>query len=96
DKNVIADAFIKKIDEAVQVVKSNQKARKEFMTYQMALLESKMDGEERGRAEERNSIALNMIRKGLSLEDIHEITTLSIEKIKELAKNKISAEKTTS
>ena len=49
-----------------------------------------------GRDKERDSIALNMIRKGLSLEDIHEITTLSIDKIKELAKNKISAEKMTS
>ena len=62
----------------------------------MALLESKLDGREEGRNEERDSIALNMLHKGFSLDDIQELTKLSIEKIKELAKNKIDRKKTTS
>ena len=40
-----------------------------------------------GREEERKSIALNMIRSGLSTDKIHEFTKLSAERIKELEKN---------
>ena len=54
------------------------------------------EGFQEGRDEERDSIALNMLRKGFSLDDIQELTKLSIEKIKELAKNKFDSEKTTS
>ena len=93
DSGIVADFFTKQIDDAVRTVKTNRKARKDFMTYQMALLESELEGEERGRKkgriEERDSIALNMLRKGLEFEMIHELTKLSIEKIQELAKNKI-------
>ncbi len=95
DSGIVSGSFVQKLDNAVKDVKSNQKARLNFMTYQMALLESKLDGLEEGRAEERDSIALNMLREGLSFEQIQKFTTLSIEKIKELAKNKIDTEKTT-
>ena len=47
DTGIIKGKFVKQLD--VQVVKSNQKVRLEYMTYQMALLESKLEGEERGR-----------------------------------------------
>lgn len=56
------------------------------MTYQMALLESKLEGEEKGREEERTSIALNMIRAGLPLDQIQKFTQLTLDKISELAK----------
>ena len=85
DSGIISGSFVQKLDNAVQDVKSNEKARLNFVTYQMALLESKLDGRE----EERDSIALNMLRKGFSFDDIQELTKLSIEKIKELAKNKL-------
>ena len=49
DSGIIKGKFVKQLDDAVQVVKSNQKVRLEYMTYQMALLESKLEGEERGR-----------------------------------------------
>ena len=49
DTGIIKGKFVKQLDVAVQVVKSNQKVRLEYMTYQMALLESKLEGEERGR-----------------------------------------------
>lgn len=54
DSGIIKGKFVKKLDVAVQAVKSNQKARLEYMTYQMALLESKLEGEESGR--EKNLI----------------------------------------
>jgi predicted transposase/invertase (TIGR01784 family) len=51
DSGIIKGKFVKQLDEAVQAVKTNEKARLEFMTYEMALLESKLEGEERGREE---------------------------------------------
>ena len=64
---------------------------KEFVTYEMALLESKIEGEQRGREEGRSegieSVALNMLRSGMATEKIEEFTKLSIEHIKEFAKN---------
>lgn len=86
DSGIIAGNFVQKLDDAVNSVKSNQKARKDFMTYQMALLESKLEGEEKGREEERTSIALNMIRAGLPLDQIQKFTQLTLDKISELAK----------
>lgn len=81
DSGIVSGTFVKELDEAVRVVKSNGKARLDFMTYQMALLESKMDGREEG----IESVARNMIIKGRPLEEIREFTELSLEKIKELA-----------
>ena len=44
------------------------------------------EGYEDGREEERESIALNMIRSGLSIDNIQKFTKLSAERIKELEK----------
>ena len=49
DSGIISGSFVEELDDAVNNVKSNRKARKEFMTYQMALLESRLEGEEKGR-----------------------------------------------
>ena len=85
DTGVINGNFVKLLDDAVKTVKSNQKARLDFMTYHMALLESKLDGRE----EERNSIALNMLKDGLPFDQIQKFTKLTLDKIKELAKKKL-------
>ena len=85
DTGVINGNFVKQLDDAVKTVKSNQKARLDFMTYHMALLESKLDGRE----EERNSIALNMLKDGLPFDQIQKFTKLTLDKIKELAKKKL-------
>lgn len=59
------------------------------MTYQMALLESKLEGEEKGRAQGREegieSVAFNMIKKGMTFDSIAELTDLSVSHLKELA-----------
>lgn len=57
------------------------------MTLQMYLLEHEMETEKRVRNEERKSVAINMIRDGMSLEKIQKFTKLSFEHIKELADN---------
>ena len=44
DKGIVSGDFVKELDDTVQLVKSNKKAMKEFMTYQMALLEDRLEG----------------------------------------------------
>ena len=88
DCGIINGDFVQKLDEAVQLVKSNRKAMKEFMTYEMSLLEREQQGllrgKEEGRTEEKESIATNMIKLGLDFSVIQSTTNLPIERIKEL------------
>lgn len=49
-----------------------------------------------GESNKAEKIAINMLRKGLSVNDIRDFTELSIDRIKELAKNNLHSEKTTS
>ena len=67
------------------------------MTFEMALLESKAEGIEKGieQGEEQkaNSIAMNLIRMGMNVEDVCKATQLSVEKIKDLAKKILDGEK---
>ena len=65
------------------------------MTYQMALLEERMQAEERGRVqgielgrnEGREAVAVKLIRRGRPFDEIHEDTGLSLQRIQELAQN---------
>ena len=90
DSGIVSGKFVEELDVAVNSVKSNEKARHDFMTLQMALLEERMEGElqgeQRGRAKERESVAIKLIRRGRPLEEIQEDTGLSIQRIHELAK----------
>ena len=59
------------------------------MTYQMALLEERMQAEERGRVqgielgrnEGREAVAVKLIRRGRPFDEIHEDTGLSLQRI---------------
>ena len=42
---------MKEVDDAIQSVKYDVRTMKEYMTYEMRLLETRMEGIERGRAE---------------------------------------------
>lgn len=55
------------------------------MTLQMYLLEHEMEAEERARNEERESVAIKLIRRGRPLKEIHEDTGLSLQRIEQLA-----------
>ena len=62
---------------------------KEFMTYQMALLEERLQGEQRGiqigRTEGTEAVAIKLIRRGRPLDEIHEDTGLSLQRLEQLA-----------
>ena len=89
DKGIVSGDFVKELDQAVQLVKSNRKAMKEFMTYQMALLEERLQGEQRGiqigRTEGTEAVAIKLIRRGRPLDEIHEDTGLSLQRLEQLA-----------
>ena len=86
DSGIISGRFVKQLDNAVNAVKNNKKARMDFMTFQMYLLEHEMEAEARGRIEGAETVALNLIRRGRPLQEIHEDTGLPIQRIQQLAK----------
>ena len=87
DSGIVSGRFVKQLDDAVNAVKNNKKARLDFMTFQMYLLEQEMEAEERGRAKERESVAIKMLRKGKSFDEVHEFTDLPIPRLEQLANN---------
>lgn len=56
DSGIIKGDFIEELDTAVQSVKSDEKARLEFMTYQMALLERELEGREKNLIENLKAV----------------------------------------
>ena len=93
ESGIVSGDFAKEFDDVVQIVKSNQRAVKEFMTYEMTLLENRMagfaeglaEGRAEGHAEGVENVALNLIAMSLPFEKIQQATNLSISRIKELA-----------
>ena len=85
DSGIVSGAFVKELATAVNNVKTNAKVRHDFMTLQMALLESKMEGKIEGEIQKAEAIALKMIHRGRPLKEIHEDTDLSLKRINELA-----------
>ena len=85
DSGIVSGKFVEELDAAVDSVKSNEKARHDFMTFQMYLLEHEMKTEERVRNEERESVAIKMLRKGKSFDEVHEFTDLPIPRLEQLA-----------
>ena len=86
DSGIVSGDFVKELAVAVDNVKTNAKVRHDFMTLQMALLESKMEGRIEGEIQKAEGIALKMIRKGKSFEEIQEFTDLPAWRINELTK----------
>jgi len=81
ESGIVENDFVRELDEIVKIVKSNRMAVKEFMTYEMTLREREL----RGINQEKERTALRMLEEGTSLDFIHRMTELSIERIKKLA-----------
>lgn len=91
DSGFVSGTFVKELDVAVNSVKFNERVRHDFMTFQMALLEREMETEKRVRNEEREAVAVKMLRKGKSFDEVREFTDLPVFRIEELAKEKANA-----
>lgn len=91
DKNIVAGEFVEKLNTAVRDVKSMRKARLDYMTLEMYVMEREMKSEERGFKQGIEQgieqVALKMLRKGKSLDEISDLTEVPIKRLKELAKN---------
>lgn len=91
NNHVINSDFTKQIDDEISYLKLDTKVRREFMLLEARLLderrEGKAEGRVEGKAEEKNAIATLMLAKGCySLQEISELTKLSIEDIETLEK----------
>lgn len=84
DNNFMKNYLIKKRNEVFSM-----------LDFQWDLDEAKVawqkQGENKGRTEGIESVALNLLNMGMALDKIHEATKLSIERIKELAKLKMNS-----
>ena len=85
DSGIVSGKFVEQLDAAVDSVKSNEKVRHDFMTLQMYLLEHELETEERVRNEERELLALKMLRKGKSFDEVQEFTELPFQRLQQLA-----------
>lgn len=91
NNHVINSDFTKQIDDEISYLKLDTKVRREFMLLEARLLDERREGEAEGRvegkAEEKNAIATLMLAKGCYfLQEISELTKLSIEDIEKLEK----------
>ena len=85
DSGIIEGAFVEEFEQAVQNVKFNTRTVKEFMTYEMTLLEKRMEGKTEGKIEAMEDVAMTLLEMGTKFENIQHITKLSMQRIKELA-----------
>lgn len=85
------DAYIKKLDEAVREAKRNREWRHEYMTLLMRDQENIEkgieQGIEQGREKERRKIILNMLKQGLSCEQICKFCDMTEEEVELCRKN---------
>ena len=87
NNHVINSDFTKQIDDEISYLKLDTKVRREFMLLEARLLDERREGRVEGKAEEKNAIATLMLAKGCySLQEISELTRLSIEDIEKLEK----------
>lgn len=77
DSGTVAGSFI-------QTVKSNQKVRMDFMTYEMTLLDRELLGEERGRSEGHVEMVKNFLAVGAPMDLIIKATGWSEDKIRQV------------
>ena len=82
DNGIISGDFVQKLDNAVNSVKSDEKARLEFMTLEMYLKERELEGEEKGRIQ----MIKNLINVKTPIEYIIKATGWSEEKILQVLK----------
>ena len=86
EKGMVSGKFSREFDDAVQNVKLEKETRLEFMNYEMELIDQRDRGRAEGRAEEKESTAISLLKMNLTLEQIYQVTELPMERILELEK----------
>ena len=82
---------MQKVAERLSILKMTNKERESYDTYLMVsmkgrdyLISAEEKGKAEGKAEEKIEIARKMLSKGKNIEEIIDITDLSVEEIKEI------------
>jgi predicted transposase/invertase (TIGR01784 family) len=90
-KDSFKSPYMQKVAERLSILKMSNKERETYDTYLMDsmkgrdyLISAEEKGEARGKAEEKLEIARRMLLKGKNIEEIMDITDLSVEEIKEI------------
>ena len=95
NNHIVTTDFTKQIDDEISYLKLDTKVRREFMLIEARLLDERREGEavgiakgkEIGLAEEKLATAKRMLAKGCySLDDIAELTNLSLADVEKLKK----------
>lgn len=81
----IDEEYVKKMMEVLRMTRVMQALYKEFK--QEGIEEGKKEGKKEGMEKGKLEIAQKLIERGLSLEDISEITGLKLEELKKLGTN---------
>lgn len=91
NSNTVTSNFTREVADTITEIKNDKKVRDSYMTYEMRMKdireESLAEGEAKGEAKEKLRVAKLMLTKGCySLQEISELTKLSIEDIEKLEK----------
>lgn len=86
NNHAITSEFTKQIDQEIHDIKLNKKVRKEYMKYEADVTDWKNEGRNEGRAETTTKIVINMLKMNLKYEDIAKMTQITVERVKEIAK----------
>lgn len=62
DNGIVSGTFVKQLDYAVNIVKANEKARLDFMTFEMYLKERELENKEKWREEGREKTLIENLR----------------------------------
>ena len=63
DAGIVSGKFVEELDAAVESVKFNEKVRLNFMTLQMALLESRLTGKIEGEIQKATDLPIQRIKE---------------------------------
>ena len=84
NQHAVTSDFTKEIDKEIFHIKSDQKARLEYMSLETYVQDNRYEAYAEGEAQEKLATAKRMLALGKSLQDIMLITDLPMSKIQEL------------
>lgn len=79
------DDFVQEIDQEIREVKTIEKERRSYMTYEMKMREERKIGREEGRESMLSEIVLSMLKNNQTIDFIAQNTNVSVDTIKKIA-----------